>query len=65
MLQIHMEQAQCCGTVVLACAGEQVITYVRCYAESRRQALIAKRLGRGADLVAVVRVAVAMAGAGL
>ena len=49
------------AAILVAKAGEQPLTYVRCYTEDRREALIAKRLGERPNLVAVVKIAATMA----
>ena len=46
--------------VVLIQVGEAPLTYVRCYKECRREALIAKHLGASPTLLSTVKVAVAM-----
>jgi hypothetical protein len=48
------------AAVALVHVGEAPLTYVRCYKESRREALIAKHLGASATLPSTVVVAVAM-----
>ena len=61
-----LEEAKHRATIVLAAAGEQPLTYVRCGHEDRREAFVKMRLGHNptATFADVVVAATAMAAAG-